>query len=269
MPRRYFESADEYNKRIEREINESTVQETGGDFDSQGILEGDDAYARRVAQDAYERTIETEQGYPPSKSLLETEDEYLERLQGETEQIVSDRSIGGGERRWYESEDSHRERIARLRASGGSSAANGGGGGGGGGGGESNSGAFGAIGATAIAVAALIGFAVWDLLKGKVGRALATLLAVSLGLVALLYVGQILMVLGYAGTTAIESAEGWGMLVAVPIALFGALVWLIGFLLSIPLFMIEDAMGWCLAFGPAVSHDEQQAGQAISACNGF
>jgi hypothetical protein len=93
---------------------------------------------------------------------------------------------------------------------------------------------------------------------------LAVLLAV---LLAVMFAGQILMAMGSYLTGLLHAADGFfeGLLL-IPVSLIGLVIWLVGFLMSIPLFLIENVTGLCLAFGPGtVLSSSMQAG-TISFC---
>ncbi|MEM7764533.1 MAG: hypothetical protein AAF290_10660 [Pseudomonadota bacterium] len=90
----------------------------------------------------------------------------------------------------------------------------------------------------------------------------------ALGVTGFLYVGQLVMYVGHLLTMPSHSAEGiLQTLVFIAIGLVGAVIWLCGFVLSIPLFGIEYFTGWCLAVAPGVSYDPEVAVQAVSMCH--
>ena len=69
--------------------------------------------------------------------------------------------------------------------------------------------------------------------------------------VATLFTGQVLMVVGSYLTGLPHAADGFlEILLFIPVGIFGVFVWLVGYLMSIPLFLIEHLTGFCLAFGP-------------------
>jgi hypothetical protein len=105
-------------------------------------------------------------------------------------------------------------------------------------------------------------------LVGSIQASVTFLGIVFLIIIVVLYVGKILMVMGSFLTGLPHAADGFfEFLLFVPLGIIGALVWLAGFVMSVPLFAIEHITGLCLTFGPGtVLHSSIQV-RTISFCN--
>jgi ribosomal protein L40E len=104
-------------------------------------------------------------------------------------------------------------------------------------------------------------------LVGGVASLIKGILVVLAVLLAVMFAGQILMAMGSYLNGLPHAADGFfEVLLLIPVSLIGLVIWLVGFMMSIPLFLIENVTGLCLAFGPGtVLSSSMQAG-TISFC---
>jgi len=105
-------------------------------------------------------------------------------------------------------------------------------------------------------------------LSASISRSGIISLAIGVGIVlAVLFAGQILMVVGSYLTGLPHAADGFfEALLLLPMGLIGLLVWAAGYLMSLPLFLIEHITGLCLAFAPGTVLSSSMQVGIISFC---
>lgn len=109
----WFESDNSYRKRIAREANERTIEDSTKLAPSRGWFESDDSYRKRIAREANERTIEDSTKSAPSQGWFESDDDYHTRIRKEAnEQIVMGGTGSSPKQGWFEGDHAYRSRIA-------------------------------------------------------------------------------------------------------------------------------------------------------------
>lgn len=108
----WFESDDDYQRRVALEADERTIEDSTGDAPSRGFFETDDDYRQRVAEEANERRIEDSTGEAPSRGWFESEDDYRDRIEEEAnERTIEDSSGSAPEQGWFESDEDYGTRV--------------------------------------------------------------------------------------------------------------------------------------------------------------
>jgi len=114
MGQGFFESDEEYAKRMAKEAAEKTIRDNTGRNPSQGFLESDDEYHSRIVREAGEKEIERISGDRPSQGFFESDDDYAKRVDIESSE---QRYMGLTGRRasqgFFEGNDEYRARVHR------------------------------------------------------------------------------------------------------------------------------------------------------------
>jgi hypothetical protein len=111
----WFESDDEYEKRVAHEANEHIIENSTGDAPSKGWFESDDAFRERVEQEANERVVEDSTGDAPSKGWFESDDKYRDRIHKEAnERVVKDSTGEAPSKGWFESDGAYDTRVRKT-----------------------------------------------------------------------------------------------------------------------------------------------------------
>jgi hypothetical protein len=110
----FFEDDKEYINRISREANEGVIQDSTGSAPSQGFFESDGDYRERIVREAAERVIEDSTGNAPSQGFFESEDEYRRRIMQESTEKTIENSTGKAPSQgFFEDDAEYRKRISR------------------------------------------------------------------------------------------------------------------------------------------------------------
>lgn len=122
MGRHFFESEEEYQKRLEVESNQKILDASGKSsskrFDPLSLsFEDDDTYADRLKKEADEATIRNS-GRRVSQGHDESESDYRSRLSDEAEtasyqQTIRDHGGSPGRKGLFESREAYRDRMER------------------------------------------------------------------------------------------------------------------------------------------------------------
>ena len=109
----WFESDERYRERIATEANGLRIEASSGEAPSQGWFESDDAYRERIEKEANERTIEAASGDSPSQGWFESDDDYRVRVRREANESLIEGGQGAAARQgWFEGDHEYRRRIA-------------------------------------------------------------------------------------------------------------------------------------------------------------
>lgn len=112
MGQGWFESDEEYQRRIARESNEAVIERLTGSAPSQGWLESESDYGARLSDEANEATIESLEGDAPSQGWLESSADYRQRISNEANEATISAVHGEAPSQgWLESTDDYHRRT--------------------------------------------------------------------------------------------------------------------------------------------------------------